>query len=220
MSLLGAIWLAFAPPRLVPPARSPGRLVSLAELRERNPGSVVVVFPECTTTNGRAILPLSPSLLSAAPDTHIYPVSLRYSPSDVTTPVPHAYAAWVWKLCAAPTHCMRVRIAEPVYNSPSLASPVSSPPPSPSRPRGRNGSGVRAGSGHVHARPPADASDGSDSESSDDAPDNVAGKVSKDERRVLDRVAEDLARLGRVKRVGLSVHDKVGFVKLWTKRRR
>ena len=37
------------------------------------------------------------------------------------------------------------------------------------------------------------------------------------ERRVLDRVAEALARLGRVKRVGLGVSDKERFVRAWRK---
>jgi hypothetical protein len=40
------------------------------------------------------------------------------------------------------------------------------------------------------------------------------------ERKVLDRVAEDLARLGRVKRVGLGVKEKIDFVKAWNKTRR
>ena len=40
------------------------------------------------------------------------------------------------------------------------------------------------------------------------------------EKRVLDKVAEALARLGRVKRVGLGVKDKDEFVKAWTKQRR
>lgn len=40
------------------------------------------------------------------------------------------------------------------------------------------------------------------------------------ERKVLDRVAEDLARLGRVKRVGLGVKEKIDFVKTWSKTRR
>lgn len=39
------------------------------------------------------------------------------------------------------------------------------------------------------------------------------------ERRVLERVAEALARLGRVKRVGLGVKDKQGFVKAWTRQK-
>ena len=40
------------------------------------------------------------------------------------------------------------------------------------------------------------------------------------EKRVLHKVAEALARLGRVKRVGLGVKDKDEFVKAWTKQRR
>jgi hypothetical protein len=46
------------------------------------------------------------------------------------------------------------------------------------------------------------------------------GSVNEDEQKVLDRVAEALARLGRVKRVGLGVSEKVEFAKMWTKRRR
>jgi hypothetical protein len=45
-------------------------------------------------------------------------------------------------------------------------------------------------------------------------------RVAEDEQKILDRVAEDLARLGRVKRVGLDVQDKIEFVKLWKKRER
>lgn len=40
------------------------------------------------------------------------------------------------------------------------------------------------------------------------------------EKRILDKVAEALARLGRVKRVGLGVKDKDEFVKVWTNQRR
>jgi hypothetical protein len=35
----------------------------------------------------------------------------------------------------------------------------------------------------------------------------------------LDRVAEALARLGRAKRVGLTLEDKKRFVAAWSKRR-
>jgi hypothetical protein len=41
-----------------------------------------------------------------------------------------------------------------------------------------------------------------------------------EEKRVLDKVAEALARLGRVKRVGLGVADKVRFVDAWEGRGR
>jgi hypothetical protein len=44
--------------------------------------------------------------------------------------------------------------------------------------------------------------------------------VSADEQQVLDRVAEDLARLGRVKRVGLGVEEKIKFLKVWGSRKR
>lgn len=37
------------------------------------------------------------------------------------------------------------------------------------------------------------------------------------EKKVLDKVAEALARLGRVKRVGLGVKDKVAFVEAYAK---
>ena len=43
--------------------------------------------------------------------------------------------------------------------------------------------------------------------------------VNATEKRVLDKVAEALARLGRVKRVGLGVRDKEEFVKAWNKQR-
>jgi hypothetical protein len=46
------------------------------------------------------------------------------------------------------------------------------------------------------------------------------GDVSPDEQEVLDRVGEDLARLGRVKRVGLGVEEKIEFVKVWGSRKR
>jgi hypothetical protein len=46
------------------------------------------------------------------------------------------------------------------------------------------------------------------------------GDVSADEQQVLDRVAEDLARLGRVKRVGLGVEEKIEFLKVWGSRKR
>jgi len=45
-------------------------------------------------------------------------------------------------------------------------------------------------------------------------------ELSTEERKVLDRVADDLARLGRVKRVGLGVKEKVDFLKVWKKTRK
>ena len=44
--------------------------------------------------------------------------------------------------------------------------------------------------------------------------------LSPSDKALLDNAGEALARLGRVKRVGLGVQDKVGFVRLWTRTRR
>jgi hypothetical protein len=44
--------------------------------------------------------------------------------------------------------------------------------------------------------------------------------VSVEEQKLLDSVAEDLARLGRVKRVALGVKEKGDFVKVWGSRKR
>jgi hypothetical protein len=268
ISLWGACVRALLPPRVEPPRGVREKMVGLEEVMRRHPRSVVVVFPECTTTNGRGILSLSPSLLSApssssSSTTKIFPVNLRYSPPDITTPVPGNLAeargwwrwrgGWepwwrfVWCLCAQPTHCIRVRIAEGVRNSSSseaAAQPAAgknekekekererekdryltnfldtlasdsggsasasslslSPEPAESRRRGRhtvNGSSssllgeLGKGDGEEALRP--------------------------EEKRVLDKVAEALARLGRVKRVGLGVADKVRFVDAWEGRGR
>lgn len=40
------------------------------------------------------------------------------------------------------------------------------------------------------------------------------------ESSVLNKVADALARLGRVKRVGLGVKDKIGFINAWSRQRR
>ena len=118
ISLLGAIALALSPPTLEPP---PGaKLTTLRALVEQNPHRAIAVFPEMSTTNGKGILPFSPSLLSAPADAKIFPVSMRYTPPDITTPVPGAYATFLWNLLSRPTHCIRVRIAEAVINTPAL----------------------------------------------------------------------------------------------------
>lgn len=45
-----------------------------------------------------------------------------------------------------------------------------------------------------------------------------SNELTDQEQRVLDKVGEALARLGRVKRVGLTVKDKIAFVDAWSKR--
>jgi hypothetical protein len=181
ISLFQAIFRALASPQ--PYAPHGARLVTLASLKRKYPQSLIVLLPECTASNGRGILTFSPSLLTASPNTKIYPVSLRYSPSDVTTPLPGSYISFFWDLLSRPTHTIRVRIAE--------AIPM---------PDSGQSNGI--------------------SDQVDGPSDERRYSISNEEQEVLDQVAGDLARLGRSKRVGLGVQDKVEFLKLWTKTRR
>ncbi|ROT39888.1 hypothetical protein SODALDRAFT_309489 [Sodiomyces alkalinus F11] len=177
LSLFGAVAASLAPVRLRPAPRT--NLVDLGALVARHPDRVIVVFPEASPTNGKAVLPFTPSLLGAAPDTPIFPVSLRYTPADVTTPVPGRWFSFLWDLLSRPSTCVRVRIAESVYNT------------------SRGGTDA--------ANHPQDDAD--------------YAPVSHDEQLVLDKIADALARLGRNKRVGLTLKDKTAFIDAWNGRK-
>jgi hypothetical protein len=196
------MWRALTSPTTIPP---PGaRLVPLSQLISDNPYSCIVVLPECTTSNGRGILPLSPSILTVGPKTKIFPVNLRYSPADVTTPIPGAYLSFLWDLCSRPTHCIRVRIAEAVYVPNSRASGLD----------GSNSLGISFDNDINQ-----EAIGVSFSSAETLTNEERESGLNASERKVLNQVADDLARLGRAKRVGLGVHDKTNFVKMWTKTR-
>lgn len=176
IGLLGAVIMALSPVRTAPPKNA--RLVDIKDLLDEYPDRVIAVFPECGTTNGKAILPFSPSIVQCPPDVHIFPVSIRYTPSDVTTPVPGQWLTFLWNLLSRPTTCIRVRIAEGQMNSATAHT-----------------NGVTSGTSHeLRYRNSANT------------------PVSSDEQRVLDRIGEALARLSRVKRVGLTLEDKTAFV--------
>lgn len=211
ITLLGAILLAFSPPSLIP--NDPSKLVTLQQLTKENPTRIICVFPETTTTNGRGILPLCPSLLSANGETKIYPVNLRYTPQDVTTPVPGGYLSWFWRLLSKPSHQMRVRIASRVYNNSNQNAPARADASS---------NGAKSTGYDTNIFEQADFKDGFGSNGMnvdvDSGDEHVA--LSEGEQKTLERVAEDLARLGRVKRVGLGVKDKVEFLKFWMSRKR
>lgn len=207
-----------------PPFIAHNEAVELSQFTKENHGRAIVVFPETTTSNGRGILKLSPSLLSAASDTKIYPVSLRYTPADVVTPIPGWLEAisFIWRLNSRPTHCIRVRIGVPLTASsppPASASTSYDTPPSKNL---RNSSGGRTSAGgsgfdtnffDTLQTSPAEKVPG-DNESNTSQED-----LAEPERRVLDAVADTLARLGRVKRVGLGVDEKDKFVEAWAKGR-
>ncbi|KAI1464545.1 uncharacterized protein F4812DRAFT_159222 [Daldinia caldariorum] len=189
VSLLRAILLALSPPTLSPPP--PQNLTTLRALVDQYPHRVIAVFPEMSTTNGKGILPFSPSLLSAPADAKIFPISIRYTPPDITTPIPGAYVSFLWKLLSRPTHLIRVRIAESVSNYSAAAPPSDDGPARGFDPRDRPGD-----------------------EDVDGDP------LAPDERALLDKVADDLARLARNKRVGLTLRDKAAFVSAWNKGKR
>lgn len=178
VGLLGALAHTFsAPPKTLPTGAG---LTDLSALLAAHPDRVVAVFPEGGTTNGRGVLPLTPSLAAVPADRRIFPVSMRYTPPDITTPVPGVggVVGFLWKLLGRPTHCIRVRIAEGVYNTARATNGV-----------------------HETARV-------------------EDGEVSVEEQKVLDKVAEALARLGRSKRVGLTLKDKAAFVEAWRRKGR
>ncbi|CAK7567338.1 MAG: Lysophosphatidic acid:oleoyl-CoA acyltransferase 1 [Sporothrix epigloea] len=186
ISLFRAIVQALSPVQQLPPGSATEKaksMTSLSDLLSANPGRIIVVFPECSTTNGKGVLPLSPSLLDTPLNAKIFPVSLRYTPPDITTPVPSAWAAFLWKLLSRPTHCVRVRIAEGIQNN----------------------------SGEADKNAQLSFATGSTIGQS-----GVAGNAPS----ILDRVAEALARLGRNKRVGLTLQDKEVFVKAWKRSKR
>lgn len=190
VSLLEAVLRNFWWPRVEPADDS--KLVSLETLTTLNPKRYIVVYPECTTSNGRGILPHSPSLLSASPKTKIYPLSLRYTSANITTPLPHTYVRFMWCLCSQPTHSIRTRIAEYTYVP------------------------VRQQS----ARSSSTAVDNSDISSDAETlvgSEEIDSRVTPEEKAFLDRIAEALARLGRVKRVNLGVKEKQDFLRMWTK---
>lgn len=207
ITLFEAMLRALYPPAATPPSNA--KLVPLKQILAENPDSCVVVFPECTTTNNRGILPLSPSLLTTPPTAKIFPVSLRYNAPDITTPVPGSYFSFLWILNSKPTHCIRVRIAEAVYNkSAKLSAPVSSTTSATVTPNSYDTNFFDSIGSERDTR----MSDADTLIDDEDA-------LEPEEKKLLDKVAEDLARLGRVKRVGLGVKEKEEFVRAWAKRR-
>ena len=138
------------------------------------------------------------SAICPTPDQGL-PRHLRYTPSDITTPVPHSYLTFLWNLCSKPTHCIRIRIAEAVHNTSRRdVTPT-----------------ARVTTVDVLNSDGA-ASDSSTLIGSEEA----EGPNTREERAFMDKIAEALARLGRVKRVGLGVKDKGDFIAMWTKTKR
>ncbi|KAH7141389.1 hypothetical protein B0J13DRAFT_637058 [Dactylonectria estremocensis] len=159
IGLLSAVIMALSPVRTAPPRNA--KLVEVSDLLAENPNRVIAVFPECGTTNGKAILPFSPSVLQCPP-----------------TSTSFRWLTFFWNLLSRPTTCIRVRVAEGQMNT-TTARTNGISTSSEAELRYRN---------------------------------DLSATVSGDEQRILDRIGEALARLGRVKRVGLTMKDKAAFV--------
>lgn len=197
ISLLQAILRAFASPQTTPPANA--QLVEISLLQRTYPERTIVTFPECTTTNGRGILPLSPCLLSAKRDTRIFPVILTYTPADIVTPVPGSYFAFVWALMSTFKHSLRIRVAAPVVGTSET-----------------NGASTSSRKNTYETN----ILDILDSDEAEGSTTREGRTITPGEKAFLNRISESLVRLGRAKRVGLGVQDKVEFARLWAKRQR
>ena len=201
ITLFRAMLRAFFSPQEAPSPNT--KLVDLESVLQQYPDRVIVVFPECTTSNGRGILPFSPSLLSSPSKTKVFPVHLRYTAPDITTPLPGSFLTFMWNLCSKPTHCIRIRIAEAVYNTSLSQRSLAS----------GKASGYKT---NFFDSMPDDTSSSVDTLVGDES----EGPTTKEEKVFLDKIGEALARLGRVKRVGLGVKDKQDFINKWTRSRR
>ena len=194
ISLIRATLRAFSRPRLEPPPNA--TMLDLQSIVQKNPDRIVVVFPECTTTNGKGILPLSPSLLSLGPRTKVFPLSMRYTPADITTPIPGKFLTFLWVFHSKPSHCIKVRIADSLFNASQIQID-----------RATSASGYNT---NFFDTPQDDASSSVDTLAGDES------EPSREDQVFLDKVGEALARLGRSKRVGLGVKEKVEFVRIWS----
>ncbi|KAL1886999.1 Lysophosphatidic acid:oleoyl-CoA acyltransferase 1 [Ceratocystis pirilliformis] len=115
ISLLSAALRALSPVTLSPPDES--ALVDIADLQRKHRNRIILVFPECATTNGTAVLPLSPSVVSSKEASRIFPISLRYLPNNTTTPVPGSWGTFLFSLLCHSTIRIHVRMAEAVINT-------------------------------------------------------------------------------------------------------
>lgn len=91
--------------------------------RAKNSRSIVVVFAESTTSNGKGLLKLaSLPLDELAESTKVFSSAVKYTPSTVTTPIPNqSYWSW-WFRCIARLDFVTVRVC---LNSPVPANQTS-----------------------------------------------------------------------------------------------
>ncbi|KAK9240474.1 hypothetical protein V1525DRAFT_395073 [Lipomyces kononenkoae] len=111
----------------LPTAAQLSTVPTLAEIQAKalEKQKVVVVFNEATPTNGRALLPPAikhfPDASLITDKCRIFPSLIRYSPADITTPIPPmSVVSYLCRIvCRWKAWGVRVRIAKPLEVSAS-----------------------------------------------------------------------------------------------------
>ncbi|EWC46991.1 hypothetical protein DRE_03753 [Drechslerella stenobrocha 248] len=219
LTLLQTLLYTFAPPTSKPYSSKP---TTIADVVAQYPHRIIVVFPEGTTSNGRALLRFAPALDSFATHvrstsalsshsrdddtppplstraqsptarnvaaTPIFPISLRYLPANTTTPLPHSATVFLWRLLGQSSHMIKVRIAEPV-RVPDLPT--------------------------EKAEDTLAATSSSETITERTTVSDIPAKRVPRPGALEEKVGEALARVGRIRRVGLGVKEKIGFWNAW-----
>lgn len=79
--------------------------ISLNDLRGRYPDRIIILFPECTTSNNRGILAFCPLMVDEA-----FVMSIKYNnPPYLSTPLPGHLAQFIWSLTSVWQHGCRLK---------------------------------------------------------------------------------------------------------------
>ena len=93
-----------------PPVLNKEKGASLKDVCRAYRSRFVAVFPEITPSNGNGILYPSPSIQGAPLNASIFPVSIKVSPPDITTPTGSSFI-FLWRATSFFKHELRVKVA-------------------------------------------------------------------------------------------------------------
>ena len=112
VSLISAIWRALS----CPPRSSHGSQLGQIVASAKTSGSVVVIFGEGITSNGRGLLPWETMMPLSGVDksSNVFPAALRYTPPYVTTPLPVNFFQWALSVLWAWACSVRIRFGSPM----------------------------------------------------------------------------------------------------------
>ncbi|KAG5437268.1 hypothetical protein PCANB_001061 [Pneumocystis canis] len=89
--------------------------MTLNDLSKLYPNRIISVFPEGTTSNGRGLLLFTQSLQSSAPQTRIFPLSIKYD-LYLTTPHPNCLFTFLFRLTFKLTHKFYTKLCQTPIN--------------------------------------------------------------------------------------------------------